>query len=185
MHLFRDERRSGLFPMCGMRLTGVISVCLLLSPLGSVAQSQGEVDAAFNQFMALALKNPTSYGFADKDEAMKSRLGRCYGFYSTKEWAEAHPRMSVQDRANPDLAPEKVYEVNAPGGDARCTFVWASQPDTKAFKPVMLGRQDIAHRLHLMSGMPASQRLVLILDVDQKKLFYSDASNPTSILKFP
>ena len=165
-------------------LIALIFCGLLFSPPDSSAQTPGEVETAFKQFMRLALKNPTSYGFADEAEAVLSRLGRCYGFYSTAEWAEAYPRMSAQDLANPDLAPEKAYEVNAPCGETRCTFVWASQPDTKAFKPVLLGRPDIARSLHKMSAKSSRERLVLILDVEQRKLFYSDALDPKSVLEF-
>ncbi len=148
-------------------------------------QETGALEASFKQFMQLALKSPSSYGFTDKDEALNSRLARCYAFYSAEEWQEAQQRMAPQDLANPELAPEKVYEVNAPTGETRCTFILARQPSDNAFRPVILGRQDIAQRLQSMSALPHRDRMVLILDIPQKKLFYADALNPTSILKFP
>jgi hypothetical protein len=161
---------------------------LLLSqlPLPTAGQepAQTPLEASFRQFMTLASKSPTSYGFSDLEEASKSSLGRCYGFYSTTEWAEAFPRMSATDRANPEKAPEKVYEVNTPNGETRCTFVLARQPSTQSFKPVLLGRQDIAARLRAFGTLPDRERLVLILDTAAKRLLYVDAAKPESILEF-
>lgn len=150
-----------------------------------MGQAESSVETSFHQFMELALKSPSSYGFANKDEALRCKLGRCYAFYSTTEWTEAYPQMPSQNRANPELAPEKVYEINTPAGDTRCTFVLARQPGADAFKPVMLGRQDIAEKLQILSALPSRDRLVLILDVAQKKLLYADVSNPSTFLTFP
>jgi hypothetical protein len=60
----------------------------------------------------------------------------------------------------------------------------ARQLGTNEFRPVLLGRQDIAARLHFLSELPSRDRLVLILDESQKKLLYVDASEPTSIISF-
>ena len=164
-----------------------VAVCFvaLWGSTPGLAQETASVETSFKQFMQLALKSPSSYGFIDREEALNSRLGRCCGFYSKEEWAEAQQRMAPQDLANPELAPEKVYEVNAPTGETRCTFVLARQPADHVFRPVILGRQDIAQRLQSMRALPHRERLVLILDIPQKKLFYADASKPASILKFP
>lgn len=150
-----------------------------------LGQEGSGLETSFKQFMQLALKSPASYGFTDREEALNCRLARCYGFYSKEEWAEAQQRVALRDLANPELAPEKVYEVNTPTGETRCTFVLARQPTDNAFRPVILGRQDIAQRLQSMRAFPHPERLVLILDVPQKKLLYADALNPGSILEFP
>jgi hypothetical protein len=175
-----------MLPMPKGSLVGV-AVCFVASWgfTPGLAQETASVEKSFKQFMQLALKNPSSYGFTDREEAINCRLGRCYGFYSKEEWAEAQQRMAPQDLANPELAPEKVYEVNTPTGETRCTFVLARQPADNVFRPVILGRQDIAHRLQSMRAFPHRERLVLILDIPQKKLSYADASNPASILMFP
>jgi hypothetical protein len=167
-------------------LTKVTAFLCLFCSMPALVQGADldSVEVSFRRFMALALKNPSSYGFADREEASNCKLGRCYGFYSTTEWTEAHSKMSLQELSDPELAPEKVYEVNAPNGNTRCAFVLARQAESNAFRPVLLGRQDIAQRLQLMSALPSRDRLVLILDVSQKKLLYADASNPASTLSF-
>jgi hypothetical protein len=158
---------------------------LLFLPVFLSGKPADSEELAFSKFVALALRRPSEFGFKDKEELEKSFLGHSYGFFSKSEWESfARNKKGISELSDPNLAPEKVYEVNTALGETRCTFVVAKQPGEESFKPVLLGRVDIAEKLRFFKSLPNRGRLVLLLDASKNEMFYVDVEKPTVFLRF-
>ena len=179
-------------PGCGLCAPTHMKICSLRSAVAFVAvvagllwvgtAIAGNAEEDFRDYMVLVLRDPPSFGFADRREAEAAKLGHCYGFYTINEWKRAVKKNGGRAEADPEAAPDKIYEVTTAAGELRAAFAFARSVRDGRFTPAVLGRADLVPVLEALRRQPARQRLVLLLDPSNGSYHCADAKTPGVVI---
>jgi len=175
----REDRREPGLQL--RRWSGIALVILFL--LTAMAPAR-DVEQDLRDFMRLVVKSPTSFGFQDAAEAEQARLGRAYALYGIREWTEYVQKAQGKVTADPDQAPNKIYEVLNKDGEPRCVFAYSRQADGAGYKPVSLGQPYVAPILRQLQDKTDVTELVLLLDLSTRTFHYANTRNPEVVHDF-
>lgn len=143
-----------------------------------------DVEQDLRDFMRLVFKSPDSFGFRDKGEAEQARLGRSYALYGVDEWKDIVIKSGGVGTANPDQAPDKLYEVLTELGEPRCVFSYSQASDGSGFRPLSLGQSYLAPMLKQLQGKPRLDEIVLLVDLSTRIFYYAYVDNPEVVHPF-
>ncbi len=177
-----SQEKSGDLPLRRLSLLITVGVAGLSLVVASAHARDTEQD--LKDFMRLVVKSPSSFGFKDKSEAEKARLGRAYALYGVQEWKDYVKREKGRVTADPDQAPDKLYEVIDEHSKARCVFAYSRKADGSGYEPVSLGQPYVAPILQQMRGKAESSNVVLLLDLSTRTFHYAETRNPEVIRDF-
>ncbi len=175
----REDRREP-----GVHLRRWSGSVLAVLCLLTAAVSARDVDQDLRDFMRLVMKSPTSFGFRDSSEAEQARLGRAYALYGLHDWTEHVQKAKGNVTADPDQAPDKIYEVLGKDGEPRCVFAYSRQADGAGYEPVSLGQPYVAPILRQLREKDGTTNLVLLLDLATRTFHYADTRNPEVVHDF-
>jgi hypothetical protein len=164
------------------RSSAVALVVVILGLLWVGPVIAGNVEQDFRDYMTLVLRDPPSFGFTDRGEAEAAKLGFCYGFYTIDEWKHALRKNGGRAEADPEMAPDKIYEVTTVAGELRAAFAFARSVRDGRFTPAVLGRADLVPVFEALRRRPDRARLVLLLDPSNGSYHCADTETPGVVL---
>jgi hypothetical protein len=162
----------------GGRLLPLLSCALGLVATPLMAVANGDTEA-FQAHVALAVKNPAEFGFADAEEARRARLGWSYPYYSTVEWASLAESRQASGTAV-ESAPRQLTEVLGADGTPRCAFIQARAKD-RSWGPGVLGFKNLRKGLTVLSRHARREHLVLLVNSETRQLLFADEDVPGEI----
>lgn len=161
------------------------SLILLCAVLGAVLAPDASAKSfitedgakAFQEHLALAIKNPGDFGFIDADEARSARLGWAYPYYSLEEWAALIKRSKQALDVETDVPPRRLIEVLGADQALRCVFIQARLKNGQ-WGPGVLGFRNLAGDLTNLARHPRRSYFVLLVDPNTRRLYFADKTNP-------
>lgn len=170
-------------PTAAGRVRGARALVLAVLCAGAPAAQAAtppSPDERFDAHLALAVRNPTDFGFTDAADARGATLGWSYPYFTVPQWqALAKSSPGAIDLARHPAA-RRLTEVLGAGGELRCVWIQVRGEDG-TWSTGVLGMKNLAAGLVTLRQRADRADLVLLSDPRARRIHYADRRTPDRV----